>query len=433
MSQPLKYLCHDDLAKVSSGEMTRFKNTVCNLGLLLSSIVILVIVLEAGLTIVRINTKAYTRFIPAKGSTFTPNAYYRFTKEGFSEGYFNSHGFRDYERTYQKAAHTFRILIFGDSYVEALQVALSDAFPALLEKRLNENSTAIRFEVLNLGQGGLGTAEEYMRYVNFGVQYSPDLVILPFLTGNDFLDNSKFLSPGSHAFYFVFDKDNNLVLDRSVIDSYQKSLTLPKRLFQDLKHTSYLANFISERLYLLREEIRTNRYRKHFAKGSPAGMERKLDAFSTLNIYLPDPSEHWREAFDLTKNIILKFRDTVEEHGARFVLVTLSNAEQVHPHIQQQLNQAFGLPFDYGKPDRMLEEFARQKGIPFLKLMPMFLEYHLQTGKYLHGFGSGDGGHWNENGHCLAAEKIFEFLQENGLVSLDSTTGRAHSYAYESP
>src|SRR5438128_1157587 len=126
--------------------MTRFKSAVCNLGILLLSFVILAIVLEAGLTIMRINTKSYSRFIPDKGGTFIPNAYYRFTKEGFSEGYFNSHGFRDYERTYERAANTFRILVFGDSYVEALQVALSDAFPALLEKRLNENSTAIRFE-----------------------------------------------------------------------------------------------------------------------------------------------------------------------------------------------------------------------------------------------------------------------------------------------
>jgi hypothetical protein len=409
--------------------MTRFKGAIYNLGILLASFVILAIVLEVGLTIMRINTKSNSRFIPDKGGTFLPNAYYRWTKEGFSEGYFNSHGFRDYERTYEKVAHTFRILVFGDSYVEALQVALSDAFPALLEKRLNENSTTVRFEVLNLGQSGFGTAEEYMKYVNFGVQYSPDLVILALLTGNDFIDNSKVLSPESHAFYFVFDKNHNLVLDRSVIDNYQRSLTLPKRLFQSLKQKSYLANLISERLYLLREEIRTNRYRKHFAESRPEGMERKLDEFSDLNIYLPAPSEHWREAFDLTQRIILKFRDSVEEHGARFVVVTLSNAEQVHPHMQQQLNKTYGLPFDYGKPDRMLEEFARQNGIAFLKLMPMFLEHHLKTGEYLHGFGSSTGGHWNENGHCLAAEKIFEFLQEDGLVPLDAMTGRAHPQA----
>jgi len=415
--------------------MTRFKSAVYNLSLFVSSVVILAIVLEAGLTIMRISTKSYMRFIPDKGTTYIPHAYYRHTKEGFSEGYFNSHGFRDYERTYEKAANSFRIMVFGDSYAEALQVALANAFPALLEKRLNEHSTTMRFEVLNLGQSGFGTADEYMRYVNFGVKYSPDLVILAFLTGNDFQDNSKFFSPDSHLFYFTLDQNNNLVLDRSVIDNYQRRLTLPKRFFQYVAQKSYLVNFISERLYLLRQDLRTNRFKKHFTASRSHEVEQKLDEFDSLNIYLPDPSEHWKEAFDLTKRLILKFRDSVEAHGAKFVLVTLTNAAQVHPHVQQRLNETYGLPFDYGKPDRMLEEFAQQNGILFLKLMPMFLEYHLKTGKYLHGFGSGsgNGGHWNENGHCLAAEKIFEFLQENHLVSVDSMKEGAHTHACELP
>jgi hypothetical protein len=385
--------------------------------MLFSSLVILAIVLESGLTIMRINTKSYIRFVPDKGTTFIPNAYYRHTKEGFSEGYFNSHGFRDYERTYEKAADTFRVLVFGDSFVEARQVALSNTFPALLEQRLNEISPARRFEVLNLGQSGFGTAEEYMRYMNFGVQYSPDLVILAFFTGNDFLNNSKLLSAEKHEFYFVFDRNHQLLLDRSIIDNYQRNMTPLKQLFQSLKRRSYLASLISERFFLLKQEIMTNRYRKHFTESRQEGMERTLDADSRLHIYLSDPNEYWREAFELTKGIILKFRDSVKEQGARFVLVTLSNAEQVHPHIQQQLHKTFGLSFDYDKPDHMLEEFARQNAIPVLTLMPIFLEYHLKTGKYLHGFDEAAQGHWNETGHTLAAQKIFEFLQENGLLS----------------
>jgi hypothetical protein len=35
-------------------------------------------------------------------------------------------------------------------------------------------------------------------------------------------------------------------------------------------------------------------------------------------------------------------------------------------------------------------------------------DYHLQTGKKLHGFGVGESGHWNEYGHSLAGGKIFE-------------------------
>ena len=52
-----------------------------------------------------------TRFIPGKGTTRIPNAYYRWTEEGGSEGYINSHGFRDLERTYEKPPGVFRIVV----------------------------------------------------------------------------------------------------------------------------------------------------------------------------------------------------------------------------------------------------------------------------------------------------------------------------------
>jgi hypothetical protein len=45
-----------------------------------------------------------------------------------------------------------------------------------------------------------------------------------------------------------------------ILDAYGKDLTLPKRLFQDLKRHSYLASLISERLFLLRNELRRTQF-----------------------------------------------------------------------------------------------------------------------------------------------------------------------------
>src|SRR5680860_59718 len=146
--------------------MIRLKSLIGNIAVIFLAIFILGIILEIGLAVVQINQKSHVRLVPGKGVTYIPGAYYRHTKEGFSQGYFNSHGFRDYERTYEKPKGTFRILIFGDSYVEALQVALEDSFPALLEKKLNAGFSTKKVEVIALGQSGFGTADAYMRYVN---------------------------------------------------------------------------------------------------------------------------------------------------------------------------------------------------------------------------------------------------------------------------
>lgn len=358
--------------------MTRFKSVGVNIVVIFLAISILGIILEVGSAVIQINQKSHVRLVPGKGVTYIPGAYYRHTKEGFSQGYFNSHGFRDYERTYEKPKGTFRILIFGDSYVEALQVPLEDSFPALLEKKLNAGSSTKKVEVIALGQSGFGTADAYMRYVNFGVKYSPDLVILAFLTGNDFRDNSKVLSREALAYYFVLDDNGQLVLDSSGYEEYERGMISQVRgLFQSLKRNSYLLSLVSERVYLLMRQLEETRFENPLA-GMPQEKEnRQVDTFSDLNVYRSDASKPWKEAFDITKNLILKFKDTVEGNGAKFVLVTLSNAEQVHPRIREKLNARYAVAFDYEQPDRMLEEFAKQKGITLLQLMPEFREYHL--------------------------------------------------------
>jgi hypothetical protein len=396
------------------------KTLSINIGIFVISLCLLLVGLEIGLAFLQINTKSYTRYIPNKGSTHVPGAYFRISKEGFSEGYFNSHGFRDRERSYEKPPNTFRILVLGDSQVEALQVALEDTFTAILEKELNAESCKTRFEVLAFGLSGFGTAEEYMRYMNFGIDYSPDMVILAVTTANDIQDNSKFLSWEDTREYFNFDEKGNLVLDRSLVDAYDSSLTLPKRLFQALKRHSYLASLVSERWFLLKQMLARERFEGAHSGPENAPRNTKLSEFSELNIYLPDMSPRWREAYQITKALILKLKSAVEKNGSKFVLVTLTNAEQVHPEQGEDFSKHYGLEFDYDQPNRILGEFAKQEVITTLQLMPTFRKYHTETGQYLHGFGSGTIGHWNERGHFLGAKEIHKFLTEKRLIPMDS-------------
>lgn len=412
----MKLQRHGQLSPYFSSVGSASKTLAKNLSLAIVSVVITLVLLEAVLAVTMINTSPDARFIDNKGFTYIPHAYYRHTKEGYSEGRFNSHGFRDYERTIEKPSDVFRILVLGDSYVEALQVQLEDSFTVQLEKLLNAKASSLRFEVLSLGHSGFGTADEYVRYLNFGVDYQPDLVILAFLTGNDFRNNSRMLNREGINFYYVLDNHHKLVLDRSLIDEYQDSLTLPKRLFQVIKTHSRLLALISERMYLLKLQ------RSEAAKGKSGTEGRQnqsLNLFSDLNIYRTDLPPEWKEAVEITREIIVKFKQSVEQHGSRFLLLTLSNAEQVHPEVGAELKNNYKIDFDFDQPDRLLEEFARQHQVPFLKLMPDLRRHHLQTGEFLHGFGSRHQGHWNQIGHRRAAQLTFQFLKDQHLLPLE--------------
>jgi len=91
----------------------------------------------------------------------------------------NSKGLRDFrEYDYQKNNKT-RILILGDSTSFGNGVELEDSYPELLRQNFNEE-----VEIINLGVPGYGINNEYLYYMNEGIKYNPDIVLLQF-TLND--------------------------------------------------------------------------------------------------------------------------------------------------------------------------------------------------------------------------------------------------------
>jgi hypothetical protein len=131
---------------------------------------------------------------PILGTMFIPGAKYRQSIEGFSEGKINSRGLREYEYSYAKPDNTYRIVILGDSFTEAFQVALDSTYHQILERSLNAKNKMKKYEVIALGKSGMGTLEEVLWYQMEGRNFHPDLVLCAFYLGNDFRDNSRELS-----------------------------------------------------------------------------------------------------------------------------------------------------------------------------------------------------------------------------------------------
>jgi hypothetical protein len=76
----------------------------------------------------------------------------------------NSAGLPDVEHRYNKPDGVYRILIIGDSFVEAYQVKLEHSFARQLEKMLNNRRgpQPLRFEVIKAGYRSWGTGESVL-------------------------------------------------------------------------------------------------------------------------------------------------------------------------------------------------------------------------------------------------------------------------------
>jgi hypothetical protein len=125
-------------------------------------------------------------------------------------------------------------------------------------------------------------------------------------------------------------------------------------------------------------------------------------------IYLEPRDEVWRDAWQVTEDLIKEVRDEVKQKEAKFLLVTVSNPIQVYPNpaARQRFLQYIGAN-DLFYPNLRLKALADREQIDFLDLAEPMQAYADQNKVFLHGFKNDLGnGHWNVNGHRVAAELI---------------------------
>jgi len=103
---------------------------------------------------------------------------------------FNSFGMRDREHTVDKEEGTFRILLLGDSFMEALQVPFVESFPKLLETRLQHSMPQV-VEVINSAVSGWATDDQLAYLTRYGVKYKPDLILVAMTIHNDLQENME--------------------------------------------------------------------------------------------------------------------------------------------------------------------------------------------------------------------------------------------------
>lgn len=113
----------------------------------------------------------------------------------------NALGIRGPERSLEKPAGTRRLVVVGDSYVQALEVPYEETFYARLEARVREAGET-RLEAIPMGVSGYGQAQQLLWLKRLGLCLSPDLVIASVFLGNDVTDNSSEIGPAATRPYF---------------------------------------------------------------------------------------------------------------------------------------------------------------------------------------------------------------------------------------
>jgi hypothetical protein len=374
---------------------------------------------------------------PELGMRRRGNITWRQRTEGGATVRINSKGYRDQERSLEKPPGTLRIAVLGDSQVEAWQVEIENRWTELLERHLRERSPALGVEVLNFGVSGYGTAEELIVLREDVLAYDPDIVLLGFLTGNDVQNNSEALQHDPRRPYFLLE-DEKLVLDTSFRDVISKRSSPWRRLVQraiDRSHVVQLA---------FGAKMQWDAHRqKALLDPTEDGKKIFLEEVGLLSGVYRDPEMEgrdpfekersaWRDAWAVTDALLGEMNREVRAHragkravvggdgppapnDAHLVVVTLSNAAQVHPDavLRRQFEEHLGVE-DLFYPERRIRSVGAREGFPVVTLAETVQRHADDTKEFLHGFENTTlgRGHWNEAGHRLAAEIVGRALLE---------------------
>lgn len=375
------------------------KPWMINSALMLAGTLAGVLLCEAGLRLVGVSYPSFWRSDEYRGFSLRPGAQGWQRKEGAAYIRINSAGLRDREHSQIKPPKTLRIAVLGDSFAVALEVPAEDTFWSVLESELPKCPAlaGMNAELINFGVGGYGTAQELLTLRQQVWDYSPDIVMLAVLTGNDIPNNSRELQHDTLRPYFVY-KDGVLVLD----DTFRHSVEF------DLRRAieawwARLSVDQSRVMQVLAEAQRVMRTRNEQARA------RQDEAKREMMIYREPSDPVWKEAWRVTEGLILMMRDEVKEKGAGFIVVTLSNSIQVHPDpaVRQAFMDRLGVPHLF-YPDRRIKALGEREGFPVFNLVPAFQAYTDQHHVFFHGFKNTTlgFGHWNTEGHHLAGKLI---------------------------
>jgi lysophospholipase L1-like esterase len=380
------------------------KRVLVPAAVVLGSLLVALLLAEIALRMMGFSAPVWYRPDPQLGWTLRPGMSAWFTKEGRALVTVNDQGRRDRETTLYKPDGVYRIAVLGDSYSEAMQVEREQAYWWLLPGRLASCGfqPGKRIEVLNFGVSGYGTAQEYVMLESQAIRYRPDLVLLQFTNGNDVGNNSFALDEEKNRPFYVLESDGRLRIDESFAGarSFQDSTSWSREL-------SRRASDRSRVLQLVRNVRSVPMIRK--AHADQGGVEQGLEP-----VVLAAPKDRlWQEAWQITEGLIGMTAEYATRNGAQFMLFTVPYAIQVHPErkVREALQAKLGVD-DLLYPDRRLAEFGRKHGIRVLPLAPQMQLIAEQRRAYLHGFeNSGMGrGHWNAEGHRIAAELIAQRL-----------------------
>lgn len=373
-----------------------WKNQILkNILLLVAAVIITVIALEILLRLFYPQNLNYTRISQTKIFENKPGISSILRRQEFTTHVrINSRGLRDKEYSLEKPENTIRIAFVGDSMVFGFGVELNETMGKLLESKLNSGLDK-HYEVINFGVSAYGTEQEYIWIKDEVINYSPDIIILSFVT-NDFKENVK---------YSLFDVKNNKLVANP-----------PLKITPILKLRNYIS-WHSHLYSLIYFSVIDNQKLRNILIElkllNPPIMDPSTD-FDSL-IYLNSKNKEFEYASNKTLLLLDEINSLALKNNIKLVIFLVPTKEQVDSSKMNSYIKFKNLDIkelNATKTQQIIKESLQKYNITIMDPFGQFKRYNVNNTFYYD-----IDGHWNKKGHQFVADIIYEDLIKSKLTS----------------
>jgi hypothetical protein len=308
----------------------------------------------------------------------------------------NRFGFNAREYPLEKTPGKFRTLIIGDSF--NWSGGRDGNYTALLEKKFNSIPGRPEVEVINAGYPMTHTGEQLTMLKKFGLLYSPDLVVLGFFAGNDFVDADPYRK--------------RIVVNDTLMDIDRRHEI--KVLGYPLVLKSRLLLFIEQKYTVFREAFKSKTEGKtegSFSEDTFLSIEASRMNFCNINLFRAGV---YQANIDYIFQSILEMSALLKQKNISLIVAIYPDEFQVNEALAKGIINKFKLSaedYDLDLMQKVLKGFLEQQEIPYIDMLARFRKAGKTEILYIP-----RNTHWNQAGNRVAAEILYEDLFDTMVV-----------------
>ncbi|MEL6403248.1 MAG: hypothetical protein AAFR81_02690 [Chloroflexota bacterium] len=318
---------------------------------------------------------------------------------------YNSKGLRGEEFPYDKPDDVFRILMIGDSFLEAREVNDEDIIYHQLNEMLDNYRTpdGRRVEVIGAGTTGWGTAQSYLYYQIEGYRYEPDIVLNVFVI-NDVVDN--------YPAQFYPERGIDFDISEAGVTLISSENAQPR--------TQPVVSWLNALPPAMQSSNTVNLLRQVFIPPlTPITVISEVEFTHPQDyIYLRQPSlDGYPEAWQRTETVYNLWNTQTQANDTQLMVMTVDvGLSYIRGVIDRHVDQPEWV-WDVDLPQTRLSDILEPLDVPLLNTRDAYTTYATENDALVRAalFFPTDG-HWNPTGHRVTAQYLLDTWLEQGII-----------------